>query len=240
MSATPRIETVLFDAAGTLIELRESVGTSYARVAREHGVELPAWRLDDAFSRIFPQAPPLLFPEATGAEIDACERQWWRAVVRSTFLATDSTARFEDFDGFFDALYTEFSRPESWCPRQGCHAMLAELRGRGMTLGVVSNFDRRLYALFAGLELASLVDAIILPSDAGAEKPAAEIFEFALSQLGATASATVFVGDSDADDIRGARALGMRTIDVTSLANFDDFPDRLGKLAAHGAESTDD
>jgi putative hydrolase of the HAD superfamily len=240
LSTLPRIETVLFDAAGTLIELRESVGTTYARVAREHGVDLPAWRLDDAFRRIFPQAPPLVFPEATAAEIDACERQWWRAVVRSTFLATDSTACFEDFDGFFDALYAEFSRPETWCPRRGCHAMLAELRRRGIALGVVSNFDRRLHALFASLELASLVDAIILPSDAGAEKPAPEIFEFALSRLGAVASATVFVGDSDADDIRGARALGMRTIDVTSLANFDDFPDRLGQLAAHSAESTDD
>ena len=240
MSATPRIETVLFDAAGTLIELRESVGAVYARVAREHGVDLPAWRLGDAFRRIFPQAPPLVFPEAAGAEIDACERRWWRAVVRSTFLATDSTACFEDFDGFFDALYAEFSRPETWCPRRGCHAMLAELRRRGFALGVVSNFDRRLHALLAGLEIAPLVDAIVLPSDAGAEKPAPEIFEFALSRLGASASATVFVGDSDVEDIRGARALGMRTIDVTSLANFDDFPDRLGQLAAHSAESTDD
>jgi putative hydrolase of the HAD superfamily len=239
LSAGPRNETVLFDAAGTLIELRETVGTTYARVAREHGVDLPAWRLDDAFRRIFPQAPPLVFPEAAGAEIDACERRWWRAVVRSTFLAADSTASFNDFDGFFDALYTEFSRPESWCPRRGCHAMLAELRRRGIALGVVSNFDRRLHALFAGLELASLVDAIILPSDAGAEKPAPEIFEFALSRLGAAASASVFVGDSDAEDLRGARALGMRTIDVTSLANFDDFPDRLDQLAAPRVESND-
>ena len=240
MSATVRIETVLFDAAGTLIELRESVGTRYAWVARAHGIDLPAWRLDDAFKRIFPQAPPLLFPEATAAEIDACERRWWRAVVHSTFLAADSTACFEDFDAFFDALYTEFSRPECWSPRPGCRPMLAELRRRGFALGVVSNFDRRLHALLAGLELASLVDAIILPSDAGAEKPAPEIFEFALARLGATASTSVFVGDSEVEDIRGARAAGMRTIDVTSLANFDDFPDRLDQLATRGAESTDD
>jgi putative hydrolase of the HAD superfamily len=235
-----RIETVLFDAAGTLIELRESVGSSYARVARAHGVEQPARRLDDAFRRVFPQAPPLVFPEAAGAEIDACERQWWRAVVRSTFLAADGTAGFEDFDGFFDALYSEFSRPEAWCPRRGCHTMLAELRRRGLRLGIVSNFDRRLHALLAGLEIAPLIDAIVLPSDAGAEKPAREIFEFALSRLGAAASTSVFIGDSEIEDLRGARALGMRTIDVTSLANFDDFPDRLDRLAAQGAEFADD
>jgi putative hydrolase of the HAD superfamily len=240
LSAPARIETVLFDAAGTLIELRESVGSSYARVARAHGVEQPARRLDDAFRRVFPQAPPLVFPEAAGAEIDACERQWWRAVVRSTFLTADSTAGFEDFDAFFDALYSEFSRPEAWCPRRGCHTMLAELRRRGLKLGIVSNFDRRLHALLAGLEIASLVDSIVLPSDAGAEKPAPEIFELALSRLGAAASTSIFVGDSEIEDLRGARALGLRTIDATSLANFDDFPDRLDQLAAQGAEFADD
>jgi putative hydrolase of the HAD superfamily len=240
VSVSPRIEAVLFDAAGTLIELRESVGTTYARVAREHGVNLPAQRLDDAFGQVFPQAPPLVFPEATGAEIDACERQWWHAVVRSTFRATDRAAAFEDFGGFFDALYDEFSQPETWCSRRGCHAMLAELRRRGLALGVVSNFDRRLHALLADLEITPLIDVIVLPSDAGAEKPAPEIFEFALSRLATKASASVFVGDSEAHDIRGARALGMRTIDATRLADFDDFPDRLDRLAAHGAKSTDD
>jgi putative hydrolase of the HAD superfamily len=234
------IEAVLFDAAGTLIELREAVGSSYARVAREHGVDLPDWRLDDAFGRIFPQAPSLVFPDATESEIDACERRWWRAIVRSTFLATDSTAVFEDFDGFFDALYREFSLPETWRPKSGCHAMLAELRRRGVALGVVSNFDRRLYGLLDDLKIAPLVDTIVLPSEAGAEKPAPEIFEFALSRLDTTAAASVFVGDSQAEDIHGARAVGIRTIDATSLANFDDFPDRLEQLTANPAESTDD
>jgi len=231
---------VLFDAAGTLIELREPVGATYARVARAHGVDLPAPRLDDAFRRAFSQAPPLVFPGATAAEVDDCERRWWRAVVRSTFLAADSTAAFGDFDGFFDALYAEFSRSETWSARQGCRAMLVELGRRGLALGIVSNFDRRLHALLERLEIAPLVDAIVLPSDAGAEKPAREIFELALARLGTSAEASVFVGDSEAEDLRGARALGMRSIDVTRLANFDDFPDRLEQLAAHGAESTDD
>jgi len=230
LPTTPHIEAVLFDAAGTLIELREAVGSTYARVAREHGVELPAWRLDDAFGRVFPQAPPLVFPDVATSEIDGCERRWWRDIVRSTFFETDSTTSFEDFDAFFDTLYRKFSTPETWRPRAGCHAMLVELRRRGVALGVVSNFDRRLRALLAGLEISPLVDTIVLPSDAGAEKPAAAIFEFALARLGMAAAASVFVGDSQREDIHGARAIGMRTIDVTSLE----------QLAAQPAESTND
>jgi putative hydrolase of the HAD superfamily len=228
---SPSIQAVLFDAAGTLIELRESVGETYARVARDHGVDLPAWRLDDAFGRIFAQAPPLVFPEARESEIDAAERDWWRAIVRGTFLATDSTTRFDDFTGFFDALYAKFSAPECWRARDGCHAMLAELRRRGMAIGVVSNFDRRLHGLLAGLELSPLVDAVVLPSDAGAEKPAFAIFELALARIGADAATSVFVGDSQIDDIDGARDAGLRAVDVASLADLGCLPDRLDRLA---------
>jgi putative hydrolase of the HAD superfamily len=240
LTDAPRIDAVLFDAAGTLIELREPVGETYARFARDHGVDLPAWRIDDAFRRIFAQAPPLVFPGADGDALADHERGWWRDVVRSTFLATDSTARFDDFDAFFDALYSEFSRPGCWHTRPGCESMLEALRRRGLGLGVVSNFDRRLHGLLVGLGLSERIDAVVLPSDAGAQKPAAAIFELALARLGVAAAATVFVGDSDAEDIRGARSAGMRAVDVGSLAKLDEFPDRLDQLAAQPPEPIDD
>ena len=40
---------MLFDAAGTLIELREPVGETYARVARAHGVALSPDQLEATF-----------------------------------------------------------------------------------------------------------------------------------------------------------------------------------------------
>ena len=39
-----RIHAVLFDAAGSLIRLREPVGATYAREAKGFGVDLPASR----------------------------------------------------------------------------------------------------------------------------------------------------------------------------------------------------
>jgi putative hydrolase of the HAD superfamily len=240
VKADARIEAVLFDAAGTLIELREPVGDTYARFARDHGVDLPAWRIDDAFRRIFAQAPPLVFPEAAADEVAARERGWWRAVVRSTFLATDSTARFDDFDAFFDALFVEFSRPACWRVRSGCEAMLETLQRRGLALGVVSNFDRRLHGLLAAVGIAERLDVVVLPSDALAQKPAPAIFELALTRLGVPASSAVFVGDSHAEDIRGARSVGMHAVDVGSLANWAEFPDRLERLAARSPEPIDD
>ena len=231
MAPRPEIRAVLFDAVGTLIELREPVGETYARMARPFGVALPARRVDDAFRRVLRQAPPLVFPDAIAAETSRRERDWWRTLVRSTFLATDSTVRFSDFDAFFEGLYRAFSEPDAWSCRHGCRETLAELRARGLTTGVVSNFDRRLPGLLAALALAPLLDDVVLPSDAGAEKPDPRIFQLALERLGTPAAASVFVGDSAERDVAGARAAGMRAIDVGSLATLCELPDRLGALA---------
>jgi putative hydrolase of the HAD superfamily len=231
------VRAVLFDAAGTLIETREAVGETYARMARDHGVDLPAWRVDDAFRRIFRQAPPREHSAAEPAEIDRRDRAWWRALVRSTFLAADSTIRFSDFDAFFDALYRAFAEPAVWRRRTGARRALRELRSRGVATGIVSNFDRRLPALLAGLELAPLLDIVVLPSDAGALKPDPRIFAWALERLGVPAAHSVFVGDQAIPDLDGARAAGLRAIDVGSLATLCELPDRLGALPSGDPES---
>jgi putative hydrolase of the HAD superfamily len=239
--AEPRaVAAALFDAAGTLIELREPVGETYARYAREYGVDLPGWRIDDAFRRVFANAPPLVFPGIAPDAVTTLERAWWRESVRSTFLATDGTARFDDFDACFDALFEAFSQTDTWRLRPGCLAMLERLRARGIAIGVVSNFDRRLPGLLARLGIAPLVDTVVLPSDAGAAKPDPRIFELALARLGVTAAAAVFVGDSPDDDLRGAEATGLRTVDVKRLANLADFPDRLDQLTSSPPEPSHD
>ncbi len=228
------IRAVLFDAAGTLIELCEPVGESYARVARDFGVALPAWRVDDAFRRVFARAEPMVFPDAAPGEVEALERGWWHGIVRSTFLAADSTQRFSDFDAFFERLYAVFSEPGSWRPRAGALELLRELRTRGLATAIVSNFDRRLPGILADLGLAPWLDAIVLPADAGAAKPDRRIFALALARLGVAASEAVYVGDDEDRDVAGARAAGLEAIDVHSLATLSQLPARVD--AALGAQ----
>ena len=218
------IRAVLFDAAGTLIELCEPVGETYARLASDFGVALPAWRLDDAFRRIFAAAHPMVFPDAAPEEVGALEREWWRGVVRSTFLAADSTRRFGDFDAFFEGLYAVYSEPDTWRSRAGAIELLRELRSRGLATAVVSNFDRRLPRILAGLGLAPWLDAIVLPADARAAKPDRRIFALALERLGVPASEALYVGDDADKDVDGARAAGLGAVDVHSLATLSQLP----------------
>ena len=228
---------VLFDATGTLVELREPVGETYARIAARHGVCLPAWRIEDAFARVLRSAPARVFPGASLAEAARRERAAWREIVRATFRAADQTARFaaqrahDSFDACFDALWEHYARPGAWCAREVAEAALDELTRRGLVLGVVSNFDQRLPDVLAGLGLAGRLCAIVLPAHAGAAKPDPRIFAHALAALGLAARDAVYVGDDPEHDFQGARAAGLRALDVRRLASLRELPDRIAEGA---------
>ena len=208
---------VLFDAAGTLIETRSSVGEAYSAIARKHGVELPAWRLQDAFRRVFPAMPPMCFERDTRAQIEAQERAWWQETVRRTLLATDSTVRFADFDAYFDGLWRHFAAPTNWQLRRDATAALRALADAGVRLGIVSNFDLRLPKILEGLEIESFFECTVLPGTHHRAKPDPRVFDPALSTLGASASEAVYVGDQPEVDGTAASAAGLGFIDVGPL-----------------------
>jgi putative hydrolase of the HAD superfamily len=228
------IRAVLLDAVGTLVALREPVGEIYARVAAAHGVRIAPWRVGDAFARVLAAAPPAVFPDAPAAEVPARERAWWRALVRSTFLAADSAQRFADFDACFEALWGIFAGPRAWAARPGAAAALAALRRAGRRCAVVSNFDGRLPGLLDALGLLAALDAVVVPGSVGAAKPDPRIFAAALARLGARPDEAVFVGDDHERDLAGARAAGIAAVDVASLATLAELPARIDALEAGG------
>ncbi len=227
---------VLFDAAGTLIELREPVGETYARVAREHGSTLPPKELEVAFRAAFNTAPAMVFPGASIEETSQLEKAWWWRVVSNTFRAADPAAKFPDFDEFFESLFDVMGRPQTWREVPGARSLLLRLRSLRWATAIVSNFDRRLPNILQGLGLAELFEAVVLGSDVGAAKPEAAIFHRALERLQVPASRAVVVGDDEELDIGGARAAGLRAVDVKSLAKLDGLLEQLVALPDHPGE----
>jgi putative hydrolase of the HAD superfamily len=227
VSESQAIRGVLFDATGTLFDLRESVGAVYSRMASAEGIELPAWRIDDAFSRIMARAPARVFPDMSLEKIAEHEREWWYNVVRSTFLATDSTVKFPDFAGFFARLFDYYARAEAWELRPGAHAALLELRRSKIATGVVSNFDQRLGDILESLDIASLLDSVTTPAICGAEKPDAAIFEAALKSIALPAAEVLFVGDHPEKDREAARRVGMRSLDPNAIESLAEIPRQL-------------
>jgi len=229
-----RIRAVLFDAAGALIEPSEPVGETYARVAGHFGVELPAQRLSDAFGRVVRRAGPRLAQAAASDDIEAVERTWWREIVRGTFLTADSGVRFDDFEGFFDALFARFAEPEAWVLRSGASEALAALATESYLLGIVSNFDHRLPNILEGHAIAGFFDTVVIPATCRLEKPDPGIFEIALRQLGVAAERAVYVGHHPRLALAAASRVGLAVVDIAELRDLRELPARLRALANLG------
>jgi putative hydrolase of the HAD superfamily len=226
-----RLAALGFDATGTLIETAEPVGEVYQRVASEHGVDLPAWRLDDAFRRILRRAPPRGLAGGTPEARAEGEIAWWVERIRQTFQATDSTARFADFPAFAAALFEHYRRAEAWRVRPGVPGMLAALRRRGWPLGIVSNFDHRLLEILQAIDLASHFDSVTLPIQCGVSKPDRGIFAAAAEALGCPIEELGYVGDDAPGILEAIRGLGLHVFDVRDIPSWDAFPDWLERTA---------
>jgi putative hydrolase of the HAD superfamily len=89
---------------------------------------------------------------------------------------------------------------------------LRELRARGLTLVVVSNWDCSLPQWLDRAGIGELVDGAVSSAVVGAAKPAPEVFEAGLALAGVAASEALFVGDSVDNDVVGAQAAGLRAV----------------------------
>jgi putative hydrolase of the HAD superfamily len=204
------LKVVFFDAAGTLFDTREPVGLSYARIAREYGVDTSAAQVNAAFRRVFREASALAFGSGhTAEELRRLERRWWRDLVANTFAGFGA---FTDFDAYFESLFTFFADPANWVADPEAAAALDELRMHGLRLGVISNFDHRLYPILDGLGLRRHFDSVTISSEAGSAKPSANLFRAALDKHSVSPAEALHVGDSEHLDLAGAAGAGIAAI----------------------------
>jgi putative hydrolase of the HAD superfamily len=211
------LRAVLFDAGDTLFRVRGSVGHAYSTVAARHGVIVAPHDIAPRFRAAFQQMPPLAFPDAPADQLPQREYAWWKQVVATVF----SGERFADFDAFFRELFESFAEAAAWELFPDVRPTLAALKARGLRLGLVSNFDGRLVSICNGLGIADNFDVLVMSGRAGAAKPDPRIFEITLARLGVEAAETVHVGDSEREDVEGARAAGLRAILIQRAAPAD-------------------
>ena len=203
------LAAVTLDAAGTLFAPREPVGVTYARAAARHAIALDPAETGERFRAALRAAPPLAFPGVAPGPRRAAEIDWWRAVVRGSF---GPQAGARGFEACFAELFDHFARPDAWRLDDDALDTLRTLRTARLRLGVVSNFDERLFAVVAGLGIAPLVDAVVPSSAHDAAKPDPRLFRAAAGLLGARPADVLHVGDDVDLDVRGALAAGCRAM----------------------------
>jgi 2-haloalkanoic acid dehalogenase type II len=211
-------KAVFFDLGGTLFrygDVRGHFDEMLRDLARQYAIEAPF----EEIQRAYREAMASTMAEY-GARPYYLHREMFTAAYRELL------ARFDRDSMDDDALYRGQSSAgvSAVTPRRGVTETLAELRARGLHLGIVSNIDDDQFEpLWEQIGLGEYFDATTTSEEARSCKPDAGIYRHALAKApGVSAEQVVFVGDSPSHDVVGARRLGMTTVWITSK------PRRLG------------
>ena len=203
---------IFLDAAGTLFDVRGSVGDVYAQLANSFGVTVNSQELNAAFFQSFASANPMAFPGIELAKIPQLELNWWQAVSAKAFQIAGVFNQFSDFPKFFAELYAHFATAEPWFVYPDVLPALNRWQQQGIELAVISNFDSRLYAVLKALNLAEYFTSVTISTEVGATKPDAQIFTAALQKHNCIYENVLHIGDSFKADYCGAKAAGLNAI----------------------------
>jgi len=100
--------------------------------------------------------------------------------------------------------------------------VLRELRLRGVTVAICSNWDWDLEPAIAEAGLAGCFDTVVSSAWAGARKPHARIYQYLLERSGLDPADIVFVGDTWGPDVEGPRAAGMTPAYLERVGHWPD------------------
>ncbi len=196
-------DLVIFDLDGTLADTGADIAAAMTRALE--GLGLPA-------------PPPRRIVEAVG---------WGAEVLSRKVLSPEHRSRApEVFARFREDYRAQLVVETRLYP--GIRALLEELRGAGVTLGVATNKPAALSTeLLHQLGLTPLLDHVVGPEDVEHRKPAPDALQLLCRRAGVPARRAAMVGDMETD-VDAARAAGVRAVLVVWSDFFrgDDLADR--------------
>ncbi len=211
MPSAEALDAVTVDAFGTLVVLEDPVERLRLELAAR-GVDRDA----DTVRRAFQAEAAYYRPRCLRGHDAAGLALLRYECVRVFLAAADADVDAVDFvPAFLDSIV--FSLAE------GAREALAALRGAGLSLACVANWDISLHDHFARLDISDRFDTVLASADVGVEKPDPRIFTHALGRLGVLAERALHIGDESVDRA-GAAAAGL-AFEPVPLATL---PGRLG------------
>ena len=210
MCAETQIAAVTFDAGNTLLYCDPSPAEIYARELSRLGRPVEPEEVGPVFKQAWAEMQERTAPgKDRYTSVAGGERAWWGQFVREVLGRIEHDAPWEPL---LDELYAAFACTKVWKAFPETRATLAELAARGVSLAVISNWDKRLPEILDRLDLSGTFDVITVSMIEGMEKPAPEIFLRTVARLEVKPEAALHVGDSPLEDYQGARAAGLTPV----------------------------
>lgn len=226
--AEARVRVVLFDVGGTLLRVEPSVGEVYAQAAAKHGFLVDTEKIERRFAIAWNESQERGRERGHVCSDEILREEWFR-IVRRTFGDRVPEGRMQEL---FEDLYERFVTPAAWKVVPRAHETMSQLRARGVSIGVLSNWDSRLPVTLQRLGLLAFLDFFVVSYAVGHEKPHPRIFEEAIRRAAVEPQRILHIGDSWESDIEPARRLDLRTLWIAPAEHRARRPD-----GGPGAES---
>lgn len=209
----PPFKALIFDFIGTLTNVKnyslEKSKMKLHKAIEEAGFTVSLEKFLDAYSQAHEKYRVIRYQEL----IEITNAVWIsEALNRIGYETSPDDSRIKTavnafFEGYLNSLEL---RP--------CVEKMLKKVSLDYKLGLVSNFTYApvIYAGLKNLCINQFFNVILVSEDVGWRKPHMKIFEETLRRLQVTAEEAVYVGDSPLEDIRGAKAIGMKTVFVPS------------------------
>ncbi len=147
-------------------------------------------------------------------------RQWWSSIVSKLIQNDKHISKFSSNTEFVrdisDILFDQFSEKNYWEKYDNCDLILKSLKEKGYILGIISNFDERLFTLLENLELKKNFEFIRIPFNSnGYAKPNKEIFLNTMSLIknnDIEPNQFLHVGDNIELDYEASKKCGFKSL----------------------------
>jgi putative hydrolase of the HAD superfamily len=203
------VRGVFFDAGYTLLCMNPDQETLFLQTCRNLDVAIDRTKLASGVA----VANTMLGPRPAKAvptpfSQQAVDRFW---IDYHRELLGVCAARPADIDRA-ESVYRAFSAALDWRVYDEVRPLLAAIRARGLTLGVVSNWTGDLDDVLRRVGLRDAFDFVLDSARIGFEKPHPNIFREALERARCESIEALHIGDSPEHDVDGALACGLRAV----------------------------
>lgn len=200
------VDAVFFDVGNTLLYAYPSVSEVVRQVLCDQGHEHELGSIDALMPMVDEYYEDRYREDDTFWSDDARTSDVWVGMYSLLFRQLGIE---EDANTMAKRVYDEFGKASRWQAYADVEPAFARLREHGVRIGLISNWDKRLRGIFAGLGLDTYVDVIVSSAEIGIHKPDPRIFEYGLGVLGVEPARAAHVGDHYYADVLGAHAVGM-------------------------------
>jgi putative hydrolase of the HAD superfamily len=121
----------------------------------------------------------------------------------------------------------------AWAAFDDVLPTLEALKGRGLRLGLISNWDSSLEPIIMDMGFGHYFSTIIASTVVRMHKPQPQIFDLALERMGISAAEAVHVGDHLQADVAGAHNAGLTPVLIDRQHRHDKEAREGGFAAIH-------